>query len=117
MHIPWNREAGFGAISWDVTVILNKSLVRSLGLTSREINRCVEEEKKVIQKRLKEFRENKPYANLEDKVVIVVDDGLASGFSMFVKVKTLRDKAGKIVMAVPTAPMLWQSSRARVVPK
>lgn len=55
LHIPWNREAGFGAISWDGTVILNKRLVDSLGLTSGEIERCVEEEKKVIQKRLKEF--------------------------------------------------------------
>jgi len=105
LHIPWNREAGFGAISWDGTVILNKSLVDSLGLTSGEIERCVEEEKKVIQRRLKEFRGNRFFPDLEGKVVIVVDDGLASGFSMLVTAKTLRYKAGAVVVAVPTAPV------------
>ncbi len=106
LHIPWNREAGFGAISWDGTVILNKPLVDSLvGLTSGEIERCVEEEKKVIQKRLEEFRGNMPFPDLEGKAVIVVDDGLASGFSMLVTAKTLRDKAGTVVVAVPTAPV------------
>lgn len=105
LHIPWNREAGFGAVSWNGTVILNKSLVDSLGLTGREIERCVEEERKLIQKRLKKFRENRPFPNLEGKVVIVVDDGLASGFSMLATVKTLRNKAAEIVVAVPTAPV------------
>ena len=105
LHIPWNREAGFGAISWDGTVILNKPLVDSLGLTSGEIERCVEEEKKVVQRRLEEFRGNMPFPDLEGKVVIVVDDGLASGFSMLVTAKTLRDKAGAVVVAVPTAPV------------
>ena len=100
LHIPWNREAGFGAVSWDGTIILNKPLVDSLGLTSGEIERCVEEEKKVIQKRLKEFRGNRPFPDLEGKVVIVVDDGLASGFSMLVTAKTLRDKAGAVVVAI-----------------
>jgi putative phosphoribosyl transferase len=45
LHVPWNREAGFGAVSWDGSVILNRPLVDSLGLSSEEINRCVEEEK------------------------------------------------------------------------
>jgi putative phosphoribosyl transferase len=105
LHIPWNREAGFGAVSWDGTVILNKPLADSLGLTSGEIERCVEEEKKAIQRRLKEFRGNMPFPDLEGKLVIVVDDGLASGFSMLVTAKTLRGKAGAVVVAVPTAPV------------
>jgi putative phosphoribosyl transferase len=105
LHIPWNREAGFGAISWDGTVILNKPLVDSLGLTSGEIEHCVEEEKRVIQRRLERFRGNEPFPDLSGKVAIVVDDGLASGFSMLVTAKTLGDKAGMVVVAVPTAPV------------
>jgi putative phosphoribosyl transferase len=105
LHIPWNREAGFGAVSWDGSVILNKPLVDSLGLTSEEIERRVEEEKKVIQRRLEEFRGDRPFPDLKGKIVIVVDDGLASGFSMLVTTKTLRDKAGEVVVAVPTAPV------------
>ena len=105
LHIPWNREAGFGAISWDGTVILNESLVTSLGLTKEEIARCVEEEKSDIQKRLKIFGKNKPFPNIKGKVVIIVDDGLASGFSMLVTVKTIKRKAEEVVVAVPTAPV------------
>ena len=105
LHIPWNREAGFGALSWDGNIILNKSLVDSLGLTSDEIDRCVNEEKRVIQNRLRKFRGSVPFPDLNGKVVIVVDDGLASGFSMLITVKTLRDKARKVVVAVPTAPV------------
>ena len=105
LHIPWNKEAGFGAISWDGTVILNKPLVDSLGLTTGEIEHCVEEEKRVIQRRLEKFRVNEPFPDLEGKVAIVVDDGLASGFSMLVTAKTLREKAGRVVVAVPTAPV------------
>jgi predicted phosphoribosyltransferase len=54
---------------------------------------------------LKKFRGNVPFPNLNDKIVIVVDDGLASGFSMLVTVKTLKLQVGKLIVAVPTAPM------------
>ena len=105
LHVPWNREAGFGAVSWDGSVILNKPLVDSLGLSNKEINRCVKEEKQIIYSRLKKFRGTVPFPVLEGKVVIVVDDGLASGFSMLVTVKTLRNKTRWVVVAVPTAPV------------
>ena len=105
LHVPWNREAGFGAVSWDGSVILNKPLVDSLGLSNKEINRCVKEEKQIIYSRLKKFRGTVPFPVLEGKVVIVVDDGLASGFSMLVTVKTLKNKTRWVVVAVPTAPV------------
>ena len=105
LHVPWNREAGFGAVSWDGSVILNRPFVDSLGLSSEAINRCVEEEQQIIYSRLKKFRGTVPFPVLEGKVVIVVDDGLASGFSMLVTVNTLRNKARWVVVAVPTAPV------------
>lgn len=105
LHIPWNKEAGFGAVSWEGTTILNKPLVDSLGLTTKEINNVVENEKKTIQNRLRKFRGTKPFPDLDNKIVIVVDDGLASGFSMLVTVKALKQKVRKIVVAIPTAPV------------
>ena len=103
LHIPWNKEAGFGAVSWKGTTILNRPLVDSLGLTNEEISNVVETEKRIIQNRLKKFRGDKPFPNLENKIVIVVDDGLASGFSMLVTIKTLKLIVKKIVVAIPTA--------------
>lgn len=105
LHVPWNKEAGFGAVSWEGTTILNKPLVNSLGLTREEINSVVENEKKIIQNRLKKFRGNKPFPDLTNKIVVAVDDGLASGFSMLVTVKALNLKVKKMVVAIPTAPV------------
>ncbi len=106
IHLPWNKEAGFGAISWDGQVIINEPLVASLGLTAEEISRCVSKEKKVIKRRIALFRGTKPFPNLKDENLILVDDGLASGFSMLTTANAVRKKQIKeLVVAVPTAPL------------
>ena len=71
LHVPWNREAGFGAVSWNGFMFLNEQLVASLRLMKEDIDRCVTEEKNVIIKRLKMFRGDKPFPNLEGKRVII----------------------------------------------
>lgn len=106
IHIPWNREAGFGAISWDGTILFNESILDLLGLKREEIERCIFEEKEEIEKRLKMFRGDKPFPDIQGKTVIVVDDGIASGFTMLVAISSLKKKEPKrIIVAVPTASM------------
>ena len=106
MHIPWNREAGFGALSWDGTILFNESLFDLLGLTGEEIERCIVEEKEEIEKRLKLFRGDKPFPDIKGKTAIVVDDGIASGFTMLVAISSLKKKEPQeIIVAVPTASM------------
>jgi predicted phosphoribosyltransferase len=105
LHIPWNKEAGFGAVSWDGFALLNEPLVSALGLTKGDVDRCVEAEMEVIRRRLAAFRGGKPFPDLNGKTAIVVDDGLASGFSMLVTLRTLRRSGvGELVVATPTAP-------------
>ena len=105
IHVPWNKEAGFGAISWDGQVFLNELLVKRLKLSAKIIQECIEEEKRIIAQRIKLFRASKPWPKIEDKTVIVVDDGLASGYSMLATTRALRKlKCKQIVVAVPTAP-------------
>jgi predicted phosphoribosyltransferase len=104
IHIPWNPEAGFGAISWDGIIAFNEPLLRSLGLTKEEVDQCIKTEKDVIKRRLKLFRGDKPFPNLTGKTAILVDDGMASGFSMLVAAKSIRQRKPKeIIVAVPTA--------------
>jgi putative phosphoribosyl transferase len=106
LHVPWNKEAGFGAISWDGTIFLNEPLIASLRLTKDDIDRCLDEEKDVIRSRMNKFRGNKPFPDLKDKSVIIVDDGLASGFSMLTTLQTIeRMGAKEKTVAVPTAPI------------
>ena len=106
LHIPWNREAGFGAVSWDGLIFLNEPLVASLRLTREEIELCVAEEREAIDRRLTAFRGDRPFPDLRDKTAIVVDDGLASGFSMMTTLRALRRReVMEAVVAVPTAPV------------
>jgi len=106
LHVPWNKEVGFGAISWDETMFLNEPLIASLRLTKNDIDRCVIEEKEVIKRRVKKFRSDKPFPDLKDKTTIIVDDGLASGFSMLATLKTIEKmEAKEKIVAVPTAPI------------
>ena len=76
IHIPWNMEAGFGAVSWDGTILLNKPLLALLGLTEDEIESCIAFEKDEIEKRMRLFRGQKPFPDIEGRSVILVDDGI-----------------------------------------
>ena len=104
MQVPWNTEAGFGALSWDGQVVLNQPLVLDLHLDEETIDLSILKTKKVIEERLRKFRGDKPIPNLGGKSAIVVDDGLASGFTMLAAIRSVRKLAAReIVVAVPTA--------------
>ncbi len=104
IHFPDNPEAGFGAISFDGQVLLNEELVAYAGLTEEAIAQQIAKEKKDLEKRNRLFRGNRPFPELKGQTVILVDDGLASGFTMMAAVKTVSSKGARsIVVAVPTA--------------
>jgi predicted phosphoribosyltransferase len=103
IQIPLNTEAGFGAMSPDGEIILNEKLLRQLNLTEDEISSQIKKTFENIQQRNRLFREGKPYPHLERNPVIIVDDGLASGFTMLAAVTFMRKRgAQKITAAVPT---------------
>ncbi len=105
IQIPWNPEAGFGAVTIDGTIVLNEPLVERLGLGRREIEELAERVIEEIKRRTMEFRENNPAPKIQGRTVIVVDDGLASGYTMVAAVKSIRkENPGKIVVAVPVSP-------------
>ena len=106
VQIPWNTEAGFGAITWDGKIVLNEGLVEQLDLTEEEMETSILRTKRNIQERLRKFRGDKPMPDLKDKVVVLVDDGLASGFTMLAAARSVRERAPKkIIVAVPTASL------------
>ncbi|HTX61669.1 MAG TPA: phosphoribosyltransferase family protein [Methanobacterium sp.] len=102
--LPWNTEIGYGALAFDGTVKLNNDLVSQMGLTLEEIEEDVNQTTKKVQKRFKNFRGEKPFPDLRSRPTILVDDGVASGFTMLVAIEALKNKgAGSIIIAVPTA--------------
>jgi len=106
--IPYNPEAGYGAVNEDGSIVLNQPLVKQLGLTEFQIQEQARAVQAEIQRRINVFRTVLPASTLEGKTTIIIDDGLASGFTMLAAVKSARRrKANRIVVAVPVA-----SSRA-----
>ncbi len=106
VQIPWNPEAGFGAVTWDGEIVLNEGLVGHLGLTGKMIEESVLRTRKVIEERIRMFREERPMPDLGGKIVLLVDDGLASGFTMLAAARSVRKREPeKIVIAVPTASL------------
>lgn len=105
IQIPDNTEAGFGAVGPDGEAVFNEMLLSQLRLTERVIKEQVEKTKLSLEARNRKFRKGKTFPDLRDKTVIVVDDGLASGYTMYEAVNFLRKKGPeKIIIAVPTAP-------------
>ena len=104
--IPGNTEAGFGAMSLEGDMILNDRIVMMLGLSKEEIKELAESVRRELEYRNRIFRENKPWPNLNGKVVILADDGLASGYTMITAARMVkRRNPKKIVVATPTAAL------------
>jgi len=106
LQIPWDPEAGFGAISWDGELVLNEELVRRLELTQNTIQESAERAMESIRARIKGLRRDKPMPKIRGKVAILVDDGLASGYTMLAAARSVKKmEARRMVVAVPTASM------------
>jgi predicted phosphoribosyltransferase len=116
--LPWNTEAGYGAVAFDGTVKLNKDLVRRVNLTAEDVKKGIEKTTAKVARRVKKLRGRKLFPDLGNRSAILVDDGLASGFTMRVAVTALRNAgAGRIVVAVPTGHRRSVEMIAREVDK
>jgi putative phosphoribosyl transferase len=104
LPVPWNPEAGFGAVTAQGSLVLDQRMIEPLGLEEEQINRIAEDVRAEIRRREEEFRAGRPAPELEDKTVIVVDDGIASGYTMLAAVESIRrQNPRQIVVATPVA--------------
>ena len=101
--LPWNTEAGYGAVAFDGTVRLNDGLMAQLNLSTDQVEEGIAKTKAKVRRRITLFRGERPLPRFADWTVILVDDGLASGFTMYAAVEALyKASAPRIVVAVPT---------------
>jgi putative phosphoribosyl transferase len=102
--IPYNTEAGYGAVTEDGVIVLNEPMVRQLGLSEQDIKRHAQTVMEEISRRQQVFRKIISPLTVTGKPVIVIDDGLASGFTMAAAIKSLRRRgAKKVIAAAPVA--------------
>ncbi len=101
--VPWNPEAGFGAITSNGEIFLNEKVAKYLRLETEEIESLTQKVLEEIKRREQKFLGSRKRVDVTNKNVILVDDGLATGFTMLAAVKFLKDKPRNIMIAVPTA--------------
>jgi putative phosphoribosyl transferase len=103
--LPWNTEAGYGAIAFDGTVRLNQDLAARIGLSEKQIKEGIDKTSKKVAHRVRTLRGERVFPDLAEQQAILVDDGLASGFTMQVAIEALKKVgASSMVVAVPTGP-------------
>jgi putative phosphoribosyl transferase len=108
IQIPWNTEAGFGAVTWDGHVFLNQDLVSRLHLTPGQTEAATAKALANVREREQRFNPG-PGGTPPDPAghsCILVDDGLASGYTMAAACQALRLlHPRRIVVAVPTGSL------------
>jgi putative phosphoribosyl transferase len=101
--LPWNTEVGYGAVAFDGSYCLNQDLIRSIGLSEDEVSRGIETTRAKVSRRTAMLQRDRYRRDLSAYDLILVDDGLASGFTMMVAVAALSRAGGQSIrVAVPT---------------
>ncbi len=106
LGLPHNQEIAMGAITEDDTLFLDERLIRIYSISLRTVEKIIAREKKTIEKRKIDYRDICNKKEVKGKIVILVDDGLATGATMFAAVQSLRKELPlKIIIAVPVSPL------------
>ncbi len=104
LGVPGHSELAMGAIASGGVRVMNDDVVRSLSITSDQIETIATEEQRELERREREYRGDAERLDVSGKTAILVDDGLATGASMRAAVTALRRRdPQRIVVAVPTA--------------
>ena len=102
---PSNPELAIGAMTEDGTAILDENLLSYLNVSPDYIERESETQKTEIQRRMRLYRQNAPYPNLNGRDIIVVDDGIATGSTMKAALASVKNMHAKsVTAAIPVGP-------------
>jgi predicted phosphoribosyltransferase len=105
LGVPGHEELAMGAIATGGVQVRNEEVVSRLRLGEADLRRVAEAEARELARRERSYREGRPPPDLAGRVVILVDDGLATGSTMRAAVAAARRLGpARVVVAVPTAP-------------
>jgi putative phosphoribosyl transferase len=102
---PGQQELAMGAIVSGGMQVLNEPVVRSLGISAREIQSVAAKEHVELERREQLYRNGRASPTIRGRTVILVDDGIATGTTMRVALVAVRRQGpSRLVLAVPVAP-------------
>ncbi len=104
LGLPWQPELAMGAIASGGTRVLNERVIEAAAVAPETIEAVAAREQRELERREELYRGGRPAAPVEGKVVVLVDDGLATGSTMRAALAALRKRGpARLVVAVPVA--------------
>lgn len=101
---PGNPELGIGAIGPGGIRVLDRAAIEYLGVSEVELEQTIATEQAELERRIHRFRGGRPLPEMQDRTVIVVDDGLATGVTARAAIEALRQQhPRRLILAVPVA--------------
>ncbi|MGH8259003.1 MAG: phosphoribosyltransferase [Steroidobacteraceae bacterium] len=106
LGVPGHEELAMGAIASGGVRVLNEAVVQALRIPAALIDSVAAAERDTLDRRERHYRGERPRPAVRDRVVILVDDGLATGASMRAALEALgRQEPRRLIAAVPVAPL------------
>jgi len=105
LGVPGKEELAFGALAAGDGRYLDRQVIEATGISEQQIERITQQVKETLQQRAALYRGNRPPLQVAGLTVILVDDGIATGASIYAAISALRQmKPAELVVAVPVAP-------------
>ena len=105
LGVPWQPELAMGAVASGDVLIINRELVSALGIPESDIHDGAGREREVVHRREEMYRDAWPAADIHSRIVILVDDGLATGSTMRAAIAAVHQhEPARLIAAFPTAP-------------
>jgi predicted phosphoribosyltransferase len=105
LGVPWHKEVAMGAVAEGGFKLLNRDYIDEIGVDDTELDEVLREETRELKRREQVFRRGRQRISLSDKVILVIDDGLATGATMKVAIAAIRtEHPRKVVVGVPVSP-------------
>lgn len=116
LGVPGQEELAMGAIATGGTRVLNRGVIIDLGIPENELEEVTRREEQELQRREHSYRDDRPLPRIQGKTIILVDDGLATGASMYAAILAIKQqKPQAIIVAVPVAAPDTCDSFAKIV--
>jgi putative phosphoribosyl transferase len=106
LGVPGNEELAFGAVACGYGRFLDRTIIQTASISWEQIEEITDRTQKTLEEQARLYRGEHPALSVEDAIVILVDDGIATGSSIYAAIRALRPMhPKKLIVAVPVAPL------------